>query len=296
MSSSSRLRALLGAALLLTAAGLSTPAIADYTAPDALDKVRERGALTIAVYADYPPYSYEQAGKIVGLDVDIATALARALGVSASVRAVVAGEDGDDDLRNYVWKGTVVGGAPSDLMMHVGADPQYVRRQDHVAIFGVYLHDSVALGLRPSRIPNYVSLEQLKGRKTAVEQGSLSDIYLRDAYGGILRDSVLRLPTATAAVQAFIDDKADAVMTSRGELLGLVKMLGGAAIEPKTVQFTGLYRNQWDIGMAVKSDAARLRAALTVALSKLESDGGLAAIYARYGLDYTALQAADAKP
>ncbi len=280
--------------LLLIAVALGAVARADDGVPDQFDKVRERGSLEVAIYTDFPPFSYEKDGKIVGLDVDIAAAMAKALGLPLRVRSVIAGEDTDDDLRNFLWKGSVLGGGTADLMMHIGADPEYIKRQDHVSIFGIYLHESVALGLRPNRFKNFASLDQLKGKKTAVELGSISDLYLSGAFGGVLRESLLRLPSASAAVEAFIKDEADAVIAPRSEMQGLFKLLGAQAIEPKQVEFAGLFRSHWDVGMAIKSDSPKLKAALDAAFAKLENSGELAAIYARYGLDYATTKTAAA--
>lgn len=276
----------LTAALLLVAAG--SAARADDLDADAYDKVRERGVLDVAVYDDFPPFSFNGAdGKPAGLDIDIAAALARELGLTIKPRMVIDGEDMDDDLRNFLWKGTVLGGSTVDLMMHVGADEAYVKRQDKVLIFGTYLHESVALGLRANRFRNFGGLDELKGRRTAVELGSISDLFLSDAYGGLLRESLVRFPTAAAAVAAFANDKVDAVIAPRAEMQGLLKLNGATAVEPKQVEFTGLFRNAWDVGMAVKASAPKLKTALNQALIKLENSGELQSIYARYGLDYT---------
>lgn len=260
---------------------------ADAGEPDAYDKIRERGVLEVAVYDKFPPFSYEREGRYVGLDVDIAEALATSLGLKLKLRPVIDGEDMDDDLRNYVWKGSVLGGGTADLMMHVGADQAYVERQDKVSIFGVYLHESVALGLRSKRFKNFASIDQLKGRKTAVALGSISDLYLSDAFGGVLRESLVRKPNTEAAVAAFVKDEVDAVVAPRAEMQGLLKLEGSDAIEPKQVEFSGMFRSAWDVGMAVKANAPRLKTALNEALVKLENSGELAKIYASRGLDYT---------
>jgi len=261
---------------------------------DAYDKIREHGVLEVVVYKDFPPFSYEAGDQLAGLDVDIATALARSIGLKLKLRPVIDGENTDDDLRNFLWKGSVLGGGTADVMMHVGADEEYVKRQDKVLIFGTYLHESVALGLRSSRFKNFGGLDQLKGRKTAVELGSISDLYLSDAFGGLLRESLVRYPSASEAVKAFVKDDVDAVIAPRAEMQGLFKLQGADAIEAKQVEFSGLFRSAWDIGMAVKATAPGLKTALSDALIKLENSGELAAIYARYGLDYPRPQAAAA--
>ena len=69
-----------------------------------LDEIRERGWIDIALYEDFPPYSYEKDGKAAGIDVEIGRIIAEDLGVEARFRLVQAGETLDADLRNWVWK------------------------------------------------------------------------------------------------------------------------------------------------------------------------------------------------
>ena len=80
-----------------------------------MDTIIDRGFMTFAVYEDYPPYSWEEAGKPRGVDVDIARLIAEDIGVEARFRFVAAGENLDADLRNNIWKGPIVGGAVSNV-------------------------------------------------------------------------------------------------------------------------------------------------------------------------------------
>jgi ABC-type amino acid transport substrate-binding protein len=66
--------------------GAGLPAIAQALAPSisataVLDDVRARRALRVASTFDYRPFSYREAGALRGIDVDLAHALASALGV-----------------------------------------------------------------------------------------------------------------------------------------------------------------------------------------------------------------------
>lgn len=255
---------------------------------DQLDQARARNALEVAVYRDFPPYSYQDQGKYNGVDVDLAGALAKQLGLNLKLRPITAGDDTDDDLRNNIWKGHYLGGGVADLMLHVGMDPQYVKRQDKADLIAPYFHEAVSIVYRPGRYRNMTTPLSLAGTRVGVELGSISDYYMSGAYGGRLRTSAERLPTATAAVQAFIDDEVDAVMAPHGELQGLLKQLGGPSIETRTTEFQGLFRTAWDVGMAIKAGNPKLKAALLDALAQLQRSGELQAIFARYGIDYAA--------
>lgn len=279
-----RLAAALGLAVSLLLGGAAS---AD---EDAYDKLRARGALEVAVYDRYPPYSSQQDGKPVGIDVDVAAALAKALGLELKLRVVRAGEDMDDDLRNNVWKGSVLGGGVADVMMHVGADPEYMKRQKQATIFAPYYHESVGVMVNPQRVRSYQGIGQLVGHKVAIERDSIGDLFLSSgsAYNGEFRESLSRFPSALEAVQAYVRGDTDAVIAGRGELLGLIGPAGGKPTEVHPLLFGGLFRGDWDVGLAVKSDNPRLREALAAAMDKLAASGELAAIFARHGVEYAA--------
>ncbi|MFN3282433.1 MAG: transporter substrate-binding domain-containing protein, partial [Tabrizicola sp.] len=84
-----------------------------------LDEIVERGWIEIAVYEDYPPYSWQEGSTPRGVDVEVGRIIAESLGVEPRFRFVQAGENLDQDLLNYVWKGAAVGGHVSNLMMRV---------------------------------------------------------------------------------------------------------------------------------------------------------------------------------
>ena len=72
-------RTLIGGAL--AAAGLAAfPARA---AP--LAKVIANGVLRVAVYRDFAPWSWRRGGAVVGIDVELGEALAKAIGVRAEI-------------------------------------------------------------------------------------------------------------------------------------------------------------------------------------------------------------------
>ena len=132
-------RVLARVSLMLLALWLPTSVLAadddaDEAVLDQLDQARERGVLEVAVYRDFPPYSYPQQGKYVGADVDLAAALARKIGLPLKVRPIMPGDDADDDLRNNIWKGHYLGGGVADVG---GADRLVGVPQAHLAQAGV---------------------------------------------------------------------------------------------------------------------------------------------------------------
>lgn len=76
-----------------------------------MDTIQGQSHMTFAVYEDYPPYSWEEAGKPRGVDIEIARIIAADLDVEARFNFVAAGENLEADLRNNIWKGALIGGA-----------------------------------------------------------------------------------------------------------------------------------------------------------------------------------------
>jgi ABC-type amino acid transport substrate-binding protein len=261
---------------------------------DGLAAVKSRGVLEVAMYDAFPPWSYKGAdNRPAGVDVELGKALADKLGVSFKPRLFIADENMSDDLRNHLWKGHYMGGGVADVMLHVAADPQFAAKEDKADFFGAYFHETVSVVYHPAKLEAFETPLALIGHKVGVELDSISDYYMSGAFNGRLRTSAVRSPTLTEAVAAFKAGEVDAVMAPRGELQGLLKQVGIPDVAFKEQQLVGMFRTAWDVGLAVKStDSKALRDALAKALDELRSEGKLAAIFAAYGIEYTAPSAA----
>lgn len=259
-------------------------------ASDPLAAVKSRGVLDVAMYADFPPWSYKNAdNKPAGVDVDLGKALAEKLGVSFKPRLFAADENMEDDLRNNVWKGHYLGGGVADVMLHAPVDPAFAAKEDKVDFFGAYFHEAVTVVYRPDQLEAFETPLALTGHKVAVEIDSISDYYMSGAFNGRLRSVAVRKPTLADAVNALKAGEVDAVMAPRGELQGLLKTAQFGDVAFKEQQLVGMFRTAWDVGMAVKNeDAKTLRDALAKALDELKREGKLAAIFAAHGIEYAA--------
>lgn len=271
---------------LIGAGFIASPAFAGPD-EDRLLQIRERGVLDIAVYRDFPPYSYAGSdGRYVGLDVDIGQMLAKELGLTARVRPFTADEDLNDDLRNQIWRGPLLGGGIADVMLRVGMDPRFIERQQRrVEIFNAYGHERLAVVYNEKRIGAVATPLDLSRGKVAVEIDSMSDYYTSGAFNGRLREQAIRQPSLTAAVALYLEGKADAVMAPRGELEGVMHV-AGESIEGAIAitEFAGMFRTAWDVGMAIQADNPQLRDALIAALDKIRADGRLDAAFERHGM------------
>lgn len=251
---------------------------------DSLNDIRKRGSLRVAVYNNFPPYSHQ--GK--GIDVELAEALGKQLGLAVQVAGYNPDEDMDDDLRNMVWKGHYLGTPPSDVMMHVPVDSYLQGKNDKVKIFGPYHMESIAVArvqrINPIRGSAANALEVFTREKIGVEGRTLADGFLLGALNGRLRENVVHFASVAAAIDKLKAGELAAVMGSRSEIEAALGKDTRFVIE--AVQMPELKFNHWPLGMAVKADDSTLADALAGALKELQKNGTIAAIFARNGITH----------
>ncbi len=270
----------LGAA---AAAGLALPAFA---AGDALSGIRARGALKVAVYDDMPPFSAN--GR--GIDIDIAQALADALGVKLSLLPFPAGEDMNDDLRNMVWKGHYLGYGPADVLMHVPVAAPLMDANPQVTIFAPYFRDRVMIARRVEVLPHLETLAQLNGKSVAVPGDTLASVLLLGADGGAYRQQLTTTwKDGVEAAQALKRGEFAAAAALGSEL---ESVLGGDdryVITPLPTLHNA--RDGWAVGLAVKKDAPELAAALQKAMDDAAADSRLGQMFAKGNVAWHAVVA-----
>ena len=250
-----------------------------------LAAVQASDSLRVAVYWDFPPFVGGSRQNPRGLDVDLAAAIAKRLGLKVEYMMLTAGNNVDADLRNAIWRGPVVGGAVADLLRHVPVDPMLASRNDKVVIFAPYYAERVVVVTDPEQTGGDTLLDAFGNRKVAVEGDSLSDSYLMGAFGGQLRDNVVHFLSVDEAVAALQRGEVAGVMAQRSEIEGALKEHHGKyrIVEMPT---PGLLVSSWRPGMAVKEDAHDLADALGPIVDTMIHDGSLAALFAKYGLTY----------
>lgn len=270
------------AAMAATTSALAAP----------LGKVRELGVLRVAVYKDNRPWSWRKDGQLVGIDVDIAKTLAKGLGVRADIVELVADESADDDLRNGVWKGGLLGFQPADIMLHVPFDRTFAARNDRVAIIAPYYRESFEFAAAKGALDVNAPPTQYRGRKLAVEIDSIPDFYLIGTFGGILAKDVLHFPSGADAASAVADGRADAVLASRAQIEAVVHDKGATNIMRRSSPLPAFTSRGWDIGLAVKENSRNLGDAVEAVMADMNKLGALQAIFMSHGVTYSPALAA----
>ncbi len=249
-----------------------------------LDEILDRGFIEFAVYADFPPWSYEDKGVATGVDVEIGRLIAQDMGVEARFRLVAAGEDLAADLRNWVWKGPVVGGSVANVMLHVPYDSAFTCRVEQVVFTGLYDVETLAIAYDSGVFPDDAPLPAyFRMHRVGVENDSISDFYLSAMAGGQLGPNISRHPTLEAAMAALAAGEVTAVMGPRAQLEA---DLGTAALH--VPPFPGLMKPAWPLGLAVHQSHRDLGYMIEGIVGDAVADGRIAAIFDSHGLSWTA--------
>jgi ABC-type amino acid transport substrate-binding protein len=256
----------------------------------AMEKIRASGVLKVALYKDNAPYSDGGISKLSGVDVSLAEALARQLGLTASFLPFDAGENMGDDLRNMVWKGHYLGYGPANVMLHVPVDRYFMEDNRQAFIFAPYSREHLVVLHDPKKLSNVYNPEDLVGKKIAVEQGTGAASALMGYKGGMLRDGVSLYKNGVMAVQAVLAGQADAAFVSQAQAEATIFR---AKLDKKDwalskLVLPGVPPNGWSLGMAVKADNKELATLLDNALDTMRKRGDLLQIFQSHGLTLAA--------
>ncbi|KQS83272.1 amino acid ABC transporter substrate-binding protein [Rhizobium sp. Leaf453] len=253
------------------------------------DRIIAEGWIEFAVYADYAPWSYEEKGRTVGVDIEIGRLIAKALGVEAKFRLVGAGENLEADLLNYVWKGAAIGGRVSDVMLHVPYDSALVCRIEQVTFTGQYATENIAIAYRAAEYeekgptPPFFRFDPV-----AVENDSIADFYLTSLIGPV--DKIHRYSSAAAAMEGLADGETKAAMGPRAELEAGVVRHPDQGLKVHSPSLVGFARGSWTVGVGVNFQHKDLAYAVDEAIANALADGQIADIFKQHGLTFTVPQ------
>lgn len=249
------------------------------------DRVLEEGWIEFAVYEDFPPWSSRENGHVRGIDVDIGRLIAAALGVEARFRLVQAGETLDADLLNYVWKGAVIGGHVSDVMMHVPYDSDYACRIEQVTFTGQYAVEAIAIAYSRKAYPETGPTPPFFRFDTvAVENDSISDFYLTSLLGAV--DKIRRYRSTALAMEGLAAGETMAAMGPRAELRAGVAARPEADLAMHEPPLVGFARGKWTLGVGVNFQHKDLGYAVDDAIAAALADGRIAAIFENWGVTF----------
>lgn len=250
------------------------------------DTILDRGFLTFAVYKDFAPFSWMDGGQPKGIDIEIARIIADDIGVEARFNFVAADENVDADLRNQIWKGPLIGGQVSNIMMHVPYSKDLQCRNELVVLNGQYFNETLATAYRIDVFPDDPpTTPYYRFHKVGVENHTISDFYLSNFNGGMLLSNVRHYASHEDAFAAMGTGEVDAVMGVKTILEHLDQSDDIAVATPPLVNFA---LDTWTLGIAVRHNFRELSYAADYAIADALADGRIAAIFAKYGVSHAA--------
>lgn len=215
------------------------------------------GVLTMGTNAAFPPYEYYEGEEIVGIDAEIAQALAEKLGLTLEIV--------DMDFNSII---TAVQSGKIDVgIAGMTVDPDRLENVDFT--------DSYATGVQVVIVPEdseIASVDDLEGKLIGVQEGTTGHTYCMDDYGD---ENVIPYTNGATAVQALLDGKVDCVVIDQQPALSFVEANEGLKIleTEYTVE---------DYAIAVSKENPALCEALNTALNELIDDGTVQGILDKY--------------
>lgn len=268
---------------------------ADVVKVRAFDDIIDSGLLKVAMYENFPPYSFMAEGEPRGVDVELAQKMAAGLDLKLDLLWITPDETLDGDLRNFIWKGHYLRpNVLADVMMRVPYDREFSYKQNElgelinelVVMFGPYQRERWQTAYDDRRIDDLSSVGVLRYHPVGVEVESVPSFYLASVFNGSIAKMLHHYPTAQAAFAAMRAGEVDATMAMRGEIEWMLGQAPDDHIKLADNAYPNMGKQVWDLGMAVHESNRQLAYALEAELEELIADGAVEAIYASYGLRY----------
>jgi len=253
----------------------------------AYDDVIDSGYITIFVYSDYAPYSWEdETGAHHGIDVEVARYVAKYLGVELSLLMRGADENIDDDLRINIWKGDLIHRKAADVMLHVPIDKEVDARNDLAVINSPYFLEEMAVVVDRKIIPDLETFGYFTSEPVGAELDTASDFFLSNAFRGLLLPKIRRGRTFADTIELYSSGEVPAVMASRAQAEYLAHTVSDRDSYIAQPPMPGIVRKNWRVGIAIKHDSRDLGYAVGDALNEMIVSGKLSEIAASYGVTY----------
>lgn len=232
------------------------------SAPEEEADQAEGGTLIMATNAAFPPYEYVDGDEIVGIDAEIAQAIAEDLGMTLQID--------DMDFDSIV---TAVQTGKADM----GVAGMTVTED---RLKNVNFSDSYATGVQVIIVPedsDIASPDDLEGKLIGVQQGTTGHIYCADTpeNGGFGEENVMAYPNGASAVEALKTGKVDCVVIDNEPAKAFV-----AANEGLKILDTEFVTE--DYAIAISKDNPELLEQVNASLAKLKEDGTLQGIIDKY--------------
>ncbi len=236
---------------LLLACAFLVPSLGAARA-DALANIKKAGVLKVGVFEDFPPFA--SAGpdmRLHGYDIDVATALAAALGVKLNVVGVT-GQNRIPYLQDH----------KVDILLSVGESPEREKVIDFTAAYAPYY--IAVLGPHAMKVTGPADLA---GKSIGVNRGTLEDTSLTAAAPHTA--DIRRFDNYNGVITSFLSGQVQLIVV--GNDVGAAVLARHPAIKPEE-KFQLLSSPDH---IALNKGEPALKTFLNQAIAKMVSDGSL---------------------
>ena len=221
------------------------------------ESTASKGELHMATNAAFEPYEFKEGDKIVGIDAEIAAAIAEKLGMTLEIQ----------DMEFKAIIPAVTEGKIDFGMAGMTVTPERLQ--------SVNFSETYATGVQVIIVKEgseIASVDDLEGKTIGVQSGTTGDIYATDDYG---QENVKQFANGSLAVQALANDQVDCVIIDNEPAKNFVAANEGLKIldTEYTVE---------DYAAAIAKENTELLDSFNAALAELKADGTIDAIIAKY--------------
>ncbi len=228
------------------------------------DSVTSDGKLIVGTEAGFAPYEYLQGDQIVGVDMDIAKAIADELGLEL-------------EIQNMSFDGALIAvqqGKVDMVAAGVSVDPE----REKVMDFSDNYVDSteVIVVNASSQAVTESTADALTDKRIGVQQGNIADLWVSNT-DNVSQAEIVRYTTFTQAASDLENDKIDCIVMDE---IPAQEMVATSEGKLAIVEGEPLFVDQYAI--AVQKGNTELLEKINAVLAKLKEDGSIDAFIAAH--------------
>ena len=256
--------AIVAAAVMVAALALVGCSSGSSSAASAEPKLLADGTITFATSPDFPPFENLEGNEYVGLDIEIAKAVAKEMGLKAEFKTLQF---------DAIIPAIASGGQADAGISGFTVDPERAKEIDFTETY--YIDDQAIAVMKGGTITSENADEELnkEGVVIAVQSGTSGEAYVQENYPNATAQPYGNSTDAFAAMQS---GQANAVCTN---LAVVQKMLADAYQDAEIVKSIATGE---EYAIVVSQDNPALTEAINKALAKLQSDGTIDKLIEQY--------------
>ncbi|MDD2291798.1 MAG: ABC transporter substrate-binding protein [Aliarcobacter sp.] len=268
--------------------------LSTFTFARSIDDIKNSGEIFIAVYENFPPYSYVENGVAKGIDIELGTKVAKSLNVKPVWNFTGFDETLSGDLRNNIWRGNIVHKNKADVMFRIPYDYDYLRitnkstgelETERVSIKAPYQSEKWIIVTNKEIIPEVNTLGVFAYHTVGVEIDTLPDLHLTGFARGLISKNVKHYTKMSEIVDDFKSGKLDAIAGLKSQIEFLLDYKNNKNKYLLTSEIPQM-KSQWDLATATDSKYKDLSYHLDTVLDETYKNGEIKKIFENYGVEY----------